>query len=242
MFKKLFHPQSHKDARAFLTTSPIGTFSANLLDIIRTPGIDYVPGRALNRFGTSWIHQVVTATQTEPLLLPKTSVELRSVASDDHLILAVDTRRRFKVVGCIALWHLGLDSYGRDWFELGTLWVDEDYRFHGTRHMPIADGLYRRLLGANLDKNILATTANPAAIELGRRHGMQMISYQSLPISIHHATCVCPIAKTGTLDNMECKVKDQACRVRVPLATWRRLDKPRRTNWIHPKHNDTSHP
>lgn len=228
----LFDTQTRKDVFTVFATSPFGTVPANLLDVFRTPNIRYLSGSELEQFAW-WIPQIVDATRNEQHLLAKTSNELRTVASEHHLIVAVDTRLNYLVVGCVALWHLGRDEYNRDWFELGTLWVKPEYRFSGKHRMPISDALYRRILADNQDKNILATTTNPAAIELGMRHGMQMISYASLPQNIHKATCICPREKTGTRDNVRsCRVKDIACRVRVPLATWQRMGKPMRTKWI----------
>lgn len=232
MTASLFEAQVRKDLLTKFATSQIGTASANLLDTFRTPGIDYVSGYDLKRFGSSWIAQVVEATRNEQHLLSKTSAELRTVANEHHIIIAVDTRRKHMVVGCIALWNLGQDTQGRNQFELGTLWVHTEYRFHGTRHMPIADALYRRILGDNQDKDILATTTNLSAIHLGMRHGMQMISFWSLPKETHIATCVCPPEKTGTHNNMKCPLKDKTCRVRVPFPTWERMGKPQRSTDI----------
>lgn len=228
MLSSLFHTESRKDLLTIFSTSPLGTTPANLLDTFRTPGIDYVSGYDLKRFAW-WLPQVVEATQGERHLLTKTSAELRTVAQEHHIIVAIDSRRKDVVVGCIALWHLGRDEHGQDWFELGTLWVKPAYRFRGQRHMPIADALYRRILADNQDKNILATTTNLSAIHLGMRHGMQMIPFWSLPKETHRATCVCPPEKTGTTDNMQCHVKDKACRVRVPFPTWQRMGKPQRS-------------
>ena len=228
MLSSFFRTQTRKDLLTIFSTSPLGTTPANLLDTFRTPGIQYLSGEQLKRFAW-WIPQVVDATQNEEHLLTKTSLELRTVAEQHHIIIAVDTRLNYLVVGCIALWHLGRDEQNRDWFELGTLWVHPDYRYHGSRHMPIADALYRRILSENQSKNILATTTNLSAIHLGMRHGMQMIPYASLPKKTHKATCVCPFEKTGTHNNMKCPLKDQSCRVRIPFPTWQRIGKPERT-------------
>ncbi len=229
MLNSFFQNQRQKDLLTVFATSSIGTIPANILDKIRTPGINYVSGYDLKRFGDSWVSQVVAATQGEQHLLTKTSVELKTVMNEHHIIIAVDTRRKHVIVGCIALWHLGVDEYKKDWFELGTLWVKPDYRFHGSRHMPIADALYRRILADNQDKNILATTTNLSAVHLGARHGMQMIPYRALPQETHKATCVCPIEKTKTNNNMHCCLKDTKCFIRVPFPTWQRMGKPKRT-------------
>lgn len=210
------------------STSTFGTTSANFLDTFRTPGIDYLSGYALKQFDW-WIPQVVEATRAEEHLLTKTSAELRTVANEHHIIVAVDKRHNHHIVGCIALWHLGKDAQGQDWFELGTLWVKKTYRFHGTHHMPIADALYRRILANNQEKNILATTTNISAIHLGVRHGMQMIPFVSLPKKTHVATCVCPPQKTGVSNNKHCRLKDMSCHVRVPFPTWQRMGKPKRS-------------
>lgn len=233
MLSSLFQSQTRKDLLTVFATSPLGTAPANLLDTFRTPGIQYLSGYQLKQFAW-WIPQVVEATQNEPHLLTKTSAELRTVLNEHHIIVAVDTQHSNTIVGCIALWHLGQDKYDRDWFELGTLWVKKEYRFRGTRHMPIADALYRRILSDNQSKNILATTTNPSAIHLGMRHGMQMIPFWSLPKDTHRATCVCPFEKTGTIDNLRCPLKERACRVRVPFPTWQRIGKPLRSPNVLP--------
>lgn len=238
MLRSLFHKQARQDLLTVFSTSSLGTSPANILDTFRTPGIQYISGPALKRFAW-WIPQIVDATQNEQHLLAKTSLELKVAADKGHIIIAVDTRRNHIVVGCIALWDLTenhrnwISSLGgnvRDgWYELGTLWVKPEYRFHGDRHMPIADALYRRNLADNQSKNILATTTNLAAIHLGMRHGMQMIPFSTLPQNIHKATCVCPPEKTGVTDNMQCPLKDKMCRVRVPFPTWQRMGKPQRS-------------
>jgi len=232
MITSFFDTRKRKDLLTIFSTSPLGTTPAKLLDTFRTPGIHYISGPALKHFAW-WIPQVADATQHERHLLTKTPEELRIVADQQHIIIAVDTRRNHLVVGCIALWHLGRDEHQCDWFELGTLWVKPEYRFHGNRHMPIADALYRRILADNQDKNILATTTNLAAIHLGMRHGMQMIPYRALPQMTHRATCVCPFEKTKTRNNMQCPLKDKECRVRVPFPTWKRIGKPMRSTHQH---------
>lgn len=230
MLSTLFHKQNRHDFVTSFSTGPLGTMPANLLDTFRTPGIRYLSGAELLRMRW-WIEQVVKATKNEEHLLTKTEEELLRVAREQHIIIAVDSTRNHTVVGCIALWHLGADEYEQDWYELGTLWVKEEYRYHsenGARRMPIADALYRRCLADNQEKNILATTTNLKAIHLGMRHGMQMIAYASLPTKTHAATCVCPFDKTGVLDNSRCPLKNQKCRVRVPFPTWQRMKKPNR--------------
>lgn len=241
MLRSLLHKQTHQDLLTVFSTSPLGTAPANMLDTFRTPGIQYISGAALKRFAW-WIPQVVDATQNEQHLLTKTSAELRSVAEDGHIIIAVDTKRNHVVVGCIALWDLTENHKQRitslttnplaHWRELGTLWVKPEYRFHGDRHMPLADALYRRILALNQSENILATTTNLAAVHLGMRHGMQMIPFHTLPKNIHEATCVCPMEKTGVTNNMHCPLKDKTCFVRVPFPTWRRMGKPQRSTDI----------
>ncbi len=225
--KRALDADFQKDIMTILATSPFRTVPENLFDMIRTPGIRYICGRELTRFAW-WIPQVVHATQFDSHLLSKTSAELHTVSNERHITIAVDTHRNHIVVGCVALWKLGYDEHERGWFELGTLWVKPEYRFRGEQHMPIADALYRRILADHQSKNILATTTNHSAIRLGARHGMQMITFQSLPKLTHKATCVCPIEKTGTDDNVCCRLKDSACRVRVPFPTWQRIGQPQR--------------
>lgn len=232
--------EEKSNLQLYFAGSLVGTVSANFLDTFKTPGIRYISGIDLLRFDW-WIPQVVAATQNEPHLLTKNADELKDVAEAHHIMIAVDTSKQHTVVGCIALWQLTnlsriLHNFS-DWFELGTLWVKPEYRFHGARHMPIADALYRRILTENQGKNILATTTNLSAIHLGARHGMQMISFASLPKEVHKATCVCPIEKTCVKNNAHCPLKDAACRVRVPFQTWKRMGKPNRTTLLTKQEN-----
>lgn len=224
-------PFFSSDLRTALRTSMLGSWPYYFLETFKTPGIVYISGDPLLKMPW-WIPAIVNATKTEPHLLSKTSLELRSAAELHHVIIAADTTRNYQVVGCIVLWDLGYDLHHRQWYELGTLWVDPEYRFHGKRHLPIGDAMYRRILVENRDLNILATTTNPKAVHLGERNGMQMISYDSLDPAIRRSTCVCPEDKTGTYNNEMCKLKDTTCRVRVPYHTWIRMGKPMRRPYV----------
>ncbi len=207
----------------------------NIFDRFRTPGIIYLSGATLLKYFDFWYDEVETAISSEPHLLPKTRADLEPAAEDHRVVIAVDSHTD-SVVGCIVLWDLGKDRYDKEWFELGTFFVKREYRFHGKRQLTIGDVLYRRILAENTDRNILTTSTNPDAIRTGMRHGMQMISFRSLPNTIHVATCVCPFSKTGAMDNARnCKLKDRPCRVRVTTSTWIRLKKPLLLPYIVPK-------
>lgn len=189
--------------------------------------IAYKSGAELLALSEAWYDQVYAITQKEPQLLVKTRKELEPAAKAGHVLLAIDLENDAHVVGAIVLWDLTTDHRGQMWYELGTFFVRQDYRFAITG-LPIGDTLYARLLEENVGKNILGTTGNIHAIHTGARHGMQMIRFGDLPESIRRSTCVCPAKKTGTMDNQHCQLKDQGCFVRVSCDTWERLDRPTR--------------
>lgn len=184
-----------------------------------------------------WYEQIEKVTREEPHLLPKTREELQPAAEDGRIILATYDKMdkcggpdELIVAGCIVLWELERDHHGDLWYELGTFFVRPSFRFSRTG-MSIGDTLYGLLLHLHSNKNILATTTNEHAIHTGMRHGMQMVSFHSLPELIHHATCICPMEKTGACDNANCLLKDRVCRVRVPFPTWVRMGCPKRLSY-----------
>lgn len=192
-----------------------------------TPGIDYVHGEELDDFREEWYEAIEAMTRAEPHLLTKTREDLEPAVRERRIVVAVDRTSGDKVVGCIVLWPLCEDESGQMWYELGTFLVIPSYRY-GRAGLPIGDVMYHHLLAQNQEKNILGTTTNVHAIHTGMRHGMQMISFRRLPPAIHHATCVCPLEKTGTRNNLRCNIKDLACRVRVSTPTWERMGSPER--------------
>jgi hypothetical protein len=218
-------PASLKTA---VRTSAAGELVLRTLTERRTPGIRYVSGDALLALSDLWYEQIEQITRSEPHLLTKTRPELEPAAVDGRVTLAIDTSESGRVVGCIVLWELGRDEDGHMWYELGTFVVVPDHRYgaRGPKAMPIADALYRRALYAHRDKNILGTTTNIHAIHTGQRHGMQMVSFQALPLAVHEATCICPTSKTCSTNNALCRIKDDSCRVRVPYPTWVRMGSP----------------
>ncbi|MBI5793539.1 hypothetical protein HZA87_00410 [Candidatus Uhrbacteria bacterium] len=201
------------------------------------PPIDFVWGEDLLRFDQTWYDQVEETTRHERHLLTKTRKELEPAALDGRVLLAVHFKMdkcggsdMMNVAGGIVLWDLERDPRGVMWYELGTFFVEPYWRFEQT-HLAIGDTLYQTLLDLHRDKNILGTTTNVSAIKTGMRHGMQMVNFSSLPITIHRATCICPIEKTGTDNNMHCPLKDAQCRARVTTETWERLGRPARITY-----------
>lgn len=199
---------------------------------LNLPDINFIWGEDLLYVDQTWYNQVEESTSRERHLLTKSRAELEPAARDGRVLLAVTFKMDkcggsdwMNIAGCIVLWDLERDPRGVMWYELGTFFVEPHWRF-GYTALPIGDALYQTLLDLHPDKNIIGTTTNPSAIHTGMRHGMQMVSFQDLPISIHRSTCICPVEKTGTLDNMRCPLKDAQCRVRVTMQTWERLGRP----------------
>ncbi len=222
----------HSTLSLSLLTSPAAIGLLNVRDKIRTPGVRYLSKQELIDFGDSWMDDVLCQMKTERHLLPQERSGLEQSVVSGLATIAIDTTNN-KFAGCLILWDLGNDEFGRPWFEIGSFLVMPDYRFRsGTKKaMPIGDALYRRVLNNNRDKNILGTTTNRSAVRTGQRHGMQMILFQQLPSTIEVATCICSSAKTLSDCPSECKIKDVVCRVRVSFPTWIRLGKPTRVNW-----------
>jgi len=177
------------------------------------------------------LEKVAEATRTETIqvgdirmspLLAKTAEELLTYWRSGLSAMAVSSEG--EVLG-----HAALEPLAPAWFELGAVWVREDCRGAGGYYKRVANALYRVLLAANTEKNILATTINPAALGLGRRIGLVPISYESLPSEIWNATCCCPAEKTGVPrgENVPgCQLKEKLCFVRVTQETWERLGRP----------------
>lgn len=197
----------------------------SLLDFVQTPHIQYLSGAELTQ--TSWWPgQIVAATEREEHLPEKTFTQLKRIAEQGLVIVATDSTRNHLVVGSVALWPLGKDEEGHEWYEMGTLWVHKEYRHSGKKNTRIAHALFRRCLMTHADKNILANTTNNTAIHFGIRHDMVNISFYILPKAIHRTTCVCPVSKTATTDNMSCPIKDGMCRLFVTHETWQRIGTP----------------
>ncbi|PJE77002.1 hypothetical protein COV05_01095 [Candidatus Uhrbacteria bacterium CG10_big_fil_rev_8_21_14_0_10_48_16] len=210
-------------------TSPL-EYDKDIDGAEKTPGIDYLHGEELDDFREEWYEAIEAMTRAEPHLLTKTREDLEPAVRERRIVVAIDRTHGDKVVGCIVLWPLCKEEDGLGWYELGTFLVIPSYRFGQTK-LPIGDNMYRYLLATNREKNILGTTTNAHAIHTGMRHGMQMISFHTLPLVVHRATCICPFTKTGTNDNLRCHIKDGTigqggCRVRVSTPTWERMGKP----------------
>ena len=178
-----------------------------------TPGILYLSGEDLLAHDERWYTEVETVTRGEVHLLTKTRVELEPAARHGLVTIAIDTTEGGRLVGCIVLWELTADHEGVMWYELGTFLVVPDHRFkaRGPHAMPIGDVLTRHLLDEHADKRIMCTTTNPAAAHTFVRDGMRVVSFHTLPASVHTATCICPFKKTGATDNQFCRIKNGPC-------------------------------
>ena len=196
--------------------------------LTRTPGIVYLSGKDLLIHDDRWYAEVEVATQGSEHLLNKTRKELEPAARQGLVTIAFDTTQGDRLVGCIVLWELAPDHAGRMWYELGTFLVVPDHRFkaRGPKAMPIADELTVRLLDEHADRMIMCTTTNPGAGHTFIRDGMRAVSFHALPAAIHRETCICPIAKTGTVNNLFCRIKNGPCHAFVSHNTWERMGCP----------------
>lgn len=169
------------------------------------------------------VAHIAEVTRREPHLLEQDRQILREVAEAGRLIVAVDHDRSDRFVGCIMLWELKHPVLDQSWYELGTIYVEPEYRYPQTG-CSVADLLYRKLLDSFKHLHILATTTNPNAMKAGRRANLQMINFCDLPGWVHQATCVCSATKRRTDRPGQCLLKDETCRVRLAKETWQRLD------------------
>lgn len=194
----------------------------------RTPGIVYLSGADLLAHDERWYAEVEAVTRGEIHLLTKTQEELEPAARQGLVTIAIDTTQDNRLVGCIVLWELERDHEGAMWYELGTFLVVPDHRFkaRGSRALPIGDVLTRHLLDEHANKRIMCTTTNPAAAHTFVRDGMRMVSFHALPMTVHHATCICPSSKTDTTDNRLCGIKNGPCYAFVSHNTWEAMDCP----------------
>lgn len=186
--------------------------------------IVYLHGNDLLTFPT-WARQVSTITKNRAHLLPKEAHELRALQAAGRIIIAIDRFADDQVVGCIALWHLVTDRDQISWSELGTVFVVPGYTFRDSS-LHIADELYRRMLAAFPNENIIATTTNTKALHSGQRAGLMHPGFHRLPMIVQEATCVCPREKTGADDPANCTLRDRTCFVRVSPDTMRRMGSP----------------
>ena len=154
------------------------------------------------------------ATREEPALLPKSADQLRE---QFDLGLSAIRFHDGRPIAHATLWHLA-----DGWYELGTVWVARSHRGH-----DLSAELYRDLFRGHPERDILATTTNPASLRIGVRVGMRCIPFCALPAAVWRETCCCPAAKTGTADNVaSCALREKRCFVRVTEETWQRLGRP----------------
>lgn len=168
------------------------------------------------------VAHIAEVTRREHHLLEQDLQVLYKVATAGRLIVAVDHDQNDCFVGCIMLWELKHPVLNQSWYELGTIYVEPEYRFPQTG-CSVADLLYRKLLDSFAHLDILATTTNPNAIKAGYRADLKMIRFNDLPDWVHQATCVCSATKRRTAQPGVCLLKDETCRVRLAVETWLRL-------------------
>lgn len=195
-----------------------------------------------------WQHlqTVCHATKTEKIvvnghemhpLLPKEPEELLAFWNAGGSVLAVLNDR---VIG-----HAAIEPLLNGWFEIGAVWVAEDFRGKENRHLHMGYRLYKALLERHgRDKFLITTTITPAILVLALRVGMVPVRYRDLPPKVWQATCVCPAKKTGVerSDNVpHCKIKDDGCFVLVSRQTWEHIGSPEPLNLPVSKPTDEVH-
>ena len=157
---------------------------------------------------------IARATEQEPALLPKSADQLRQ---QFDLGLSAMRFSGGRPIAHATLWHLA-----EGWYELGTVWVAREYRGH-----DLSAELYRDLFRDHPERNILATTTNPASLRIGIHVGLRCVPFSALPAVVWRETCCCPAEKTGTADNVaSCVLRQKRCFVRVTEETWQRLGRP----------------
>lgn len=145
------------------------------------------------------LRQVSESIRSESHLLPQNAAGLQEQFEKDLSVIVVDEMG--EIVGHATLWLLVDQSSVGEVYELGTTWVHPDYRGHG-----VNTEMYKHFLERHKGKNILATTTNPASVAVGRQAGLRTIPRKLLPITCWKASCICPSSKTGTKDNISCKL------------------------------------
>ena len=192
------------------------------------PQLQYALGAEISRYlDDRWAQTIARITAREKHLLPQTREAIREAALKNHFLVVIDTVATAKncIVGFCGLWLLRDDEHNRVWYEFGSVWVHPDYRWKSSG-IPVSDEMYHAMLDRHSSLNILATTTNRHAIQVGQRVGLHRVQYKRLPVVIQAATCCCPAEKRKTEENGECELRDTECLVRVPLTTYVRLGSP----------------
>jgi len=170
------------------------------------------------RVGSSRLNETIgyiaEITRREPHLLEQSRGALLEVAQAGRLLIACDQDADDCFVGCIMLWELEHPYGDESWYELGTIYVELEYRYPQIG-FSVADMLYHKLLDSFQDLNVLGTTTNPNAIKAGERAGLKMSYFHDLPGWVENATCVCPPEKRQPSQLRTCSLKDRTCRVRL---------------------------
>ncbi|MEK7519408.1 MAG: hypothetical protein AAB565_01290 [Patescibacteria group bacterium] len=110
----------------------------------------------------------------------------------------------FSVIGFIdgeAVCHTRLIHLIDNWFELGGTYVCPEHRNQQINHK-----MYRIFLPKHSEKDIIATTTNPASLRVGQDIGFVTIQRKRLPEEVWRASCTCPAKKIGTNNPEFCKL------------------------------------
>jgi len=209
---RLAHSQTAQVASLVLT---------RFTGIVPTPGIAVRHGSDLTPNDHVWIQSVIEATRRESALLEQSSKSIRAAIEEGRVFVAFD-RLTGAFVGCLFPWHLV--DHRVSWTEIGTIFVDEDARYGKTR-LRICERMLSaavREFEARGDMVLMTTTENKV-VDHGRRRGMVVVPFESLPPVVHAATCCCPTAKTGApsteQNTTHCTRRDTVCFCVVSAAT-----------------------
>lgn len=88
-------------------------------------------------------------------------------------------------VGHVTLYNLGIDERNTNWFEVGTLLVEENSRGRG-----IGNTLCESLTNFLPNSYLVPTTKNPIAVKAFLAAGFEIVSYRTIPENIRQGLCI----------------------------------------------------
>jgi len=138
----------------------------------------------------------------EKHLLPQKPFDLMKQYLQGLSVIVVN---KGMIVAHVTLWELE-----ENWYEVGTIWVNNDYRKHG-----LGRKIMKQVLSDNVEKKILGTSTNSVMQVICVECKMDNLSFNDLPPNIHIATCICDKSKTGSNDPLKCIIKDNKCQLFV---------------------------
>jgi hypothetical protein len=137
-------------------------------------------------------------------MLAKTPEEILGQMNSPYTLVAFSVEHPRLVVGFVTLWSLY-----EVWFELGSL-VVRNQQIPSFRGRGIATELVWEILQRSFPLRILATAKTAQAINALTSGGTLLASFNSLPLQVHMATCVCTGPGEG---GNHCPKADGPCRL-----------------------------